>query len=75
MAWRMKKSPTSVMTSSICPSEETREAAAYVARHPGGHGAVRDVIEFILKAQGRWKDVIASFYDVTGEAPANKLAQ
>ena len=56
-------------------SEETREAAAYVARHPGGHGAVRDVIEFILKAQGRWKDVIASFYDVTGEAPANKLAQ
>ena len=56
-------------------SEETREAAAYVARHPGGHGAVRDVIEFILKAQGRWKDVIASFYDVVGEAPSNKLAQ
>ena len=48
-------------------SEETREAAAYVARHPGGHGAVRDVIEFILKAQGRWKETIASFYDVKGD--------
>ena len=56
-------------------SEETREAAAYVARHPGGHGAVRDTIEFILKAQGRWQDVIASFYDVAGDKTSNGLAQ
>ena len=49
-------------------SEEVREAAAYVAKNNGGHGAVRDVIEFILKAQGRWQETIASFYDVEGEA-------
>lgn len=59
-------------------SEEVREAAAYVASFPGGHGAVRDVIEYILKAQGRWHETIASFYDVTGEMATettNGLAQ
>ena len=59
-------------------SEEVREAAADVARYEGGHGAVRDVIEYILKAQGRWQETIASFYDVTGEMATettNGLAQ
>ena len=56
-------------------SEEVREAAAYVARYAGGHGAVRDIIEFILKAQGRWQETIASFYDVVGTPQKNELAQ
>jgi len=38
--------------------EEVRQAAAYVTRLPGGTGAVREVIEMILKAQGRWDEVI-----------------
>jgi 3-deoxy-D-manno-octulosonate 8-phosphate phosphatase (KDO 8-P phosphatase) len=33
---------------------EVRRAAGWVTRHPGGGGAVREVIEAILKAQGRW---------------------
>ncbi|MCR4395158.1 MAG: HAD hydrolase family protein [Candidatus Saccharicenans sp.] len=31
-----------------------KKTARYLCRQPGGRGAVREVIEFILKAQGRW---------------------
>jgi len=36
---------------------ETRSVAHYVTRAKGGRGAVREVIELILKAQGRWNDL------------------
>ena len=39
--------------------DEVREAAAYVTRARGGHGAVREAAEMILKAQGKW-DLILS---------------
>lgn len=42
---------------------EMREAADYVTRAPGGRGAVRETIELILKAQGRWDDVIRHYLD------------
>src|SRR5262245_2170496 len=35
---------------------EVRAAAAYVTRLPGGRGAVRELIETILQAKGRWED-------------------
>ena len=38
-------------------AEETRAVAHLVTRAAGGFGAVREVIEFILKSQGRWADV------------------
>jgi len=40
---------------------ELREAAHYVTAAPGGAGAVREVVELILKAQGRWQDVIQPY--------------
>jgi 3-deoxy-D-manno-octulosonate 8-phosphate phosphatase (KDO 8-P phosphatase) len=43
-----------------CPAdavEEVREAAHYVTRAPGGRGAVREVIQLILKSQGAWDRV------------------
>ena len=40
---------------------ETRENAHYVTKAPGGFGAVREVIEVILKSQGRWDDLIKTF--------------
>jgi 3-deoxy-D-manno-octulosonate 8-phosphate phosphatase (KDO 8-P phosphatase) len=40
---------------------ETREHAHYVTTALGGFGAVREVIELILKSQGRWDDLIKSF--------------
>lgn len=38
--------------------EEVRQACHYVTQRPGGHGAVREVIEGILKAKGLWGHVL-----------------
>jgi 3-deoxy-D-manno-octulosonate 8-phosphate phosphatase (KDO 8-P phosphatase) len=40
---------------------ETREHAHYITNAAGGFGAVREVVELILKSQGRWDDLIASY--------------
>jgi 3-deoxy-D-manno-octulosonate 8-phosphate phosphatase (KDO 8-P phosphatase) len=40
---------------------ETREHAHYVTKALGGSGAVREVIELILKSQGRWDALIAKY--------------
>lgn len=42
-----------------CP--EARDAAHYVTAVPGGRGAVRDAVEWLLKLQGRWADVTARY--------------
>src|SRR5262249_25964774 len=38
--------------------EEVKAVAAYVTRAPGGHGAVREVVETLLKARGRWAELL-----------------
>ncbi|HSK63718.1 MAG TPA: HAD hydrolase family protein [Pyrinomonadaceae bacterium] len=40
---------------------ETRAHAHYVTQARGGQGAVREVIELILKAQGRWDQVLRHY--------------
>jgi 3-deoxy-D-manno-octulosonate 8-phosphate phosphatase (KDO 8-P phosphatase) len=40
---------------------EARAAADYVTRAPGGHGAIREVVEMILKAQDKWKLVVSEY--------------
>ena len=42
-------------------AHETRAHAHYVTKALGGFGAVREVIELILKSQGRWDDLVKSF--------------
>jgi 3-deoxy-D-manno-octulosonate 8-phosphate phosphatase (KDO 8-P phosphatase) len=42
---------------------DTRAAAHYVTRLPGGFGAVREVCELILKAQGRWEELMRRYLD------------
>lgn len=40
-----------------CPAdavEEVKAMCAYVSSKTGGHGAVRDVVERVMKAQGKW---------------------
>ena len=37
---------------------EVRAAAHFVASLPGGRGAVRQMVEYILKGQGRWDDIV-----------------
>lgn len=40
---------------------ELRDAADYVTHLPGGRGAVRETVELILKAQGRWDAIMARY--------------
>ena len=40
---------------------ELRAVADYVTALPGGRGAVRDAIEWLLKRQGRWDALLARF--------------
>jgi 3-deoxy-D-manno-octulosonate 8-phosphate phosphatase (KDO 8-P phosphatase) len=40
---------------------ETRAAAHYTTTLPGGFGAIREVCELILKAQGRWPELMQRY--------------
>ncbi|HUA68250.1 MAG TPA: HAD hydrolase family protein [Candidatus Saccharimonadales bacterium] len=40
---------------------EAKAAAHYVTRATGGHGAVREVAEMILKAQKKWNSIVAGY--------------
>ena len=42
-------------------SPEPRRVADYVTRLGGGRGAVREVVELILKAQGKWRRVLDEY--------------
>ena len=40
---------------------EVKAEAHWVTPHAGGDGAARDVIEYILKAQGKWKKAVGDY--------------
>lgn len=42
-------------------TDDTKKSADYITRAPGGHGAIREIVEMILKAQNKWKLVIAEY--------------
>lgn len=45
---------------SACPAdacEEVKNAVDYIARNNGGRGAVRELCEIIMQAQGKWADI------------------
>lgn len=49
-----------------CPKdacEEVKEVATYVAKKNGGEGAVRDVLEYILRNREQWTKCISCLYD------------
>jgi 3-deoxy-D-manno-octulosonate 8-phosphate phosphatase (KDO 8-P phosphatase) len=48
---------------------EVKREAHYVTAHAGGEGALRDAVEFILKAQGKWKKVVEAYI---GESSGKK---
>jgi len=48
-----------VAVADACP--ELQAAADYVTQRPGGHGAARETVEMILKAQRRWDDLIRTY--------------
>ena len=51
-----------------CPADavaEVKDAAHLITQAPGGRGAVREVVEVILKSQGKWNDLIAVTVELT----------
>jgi len=40
---------------------EVRSAATYITKSPGGRGAVREVVELVLKGKSRWDDVVQRY--------------
>ena len=38
--------------------EDVRTRVDYVSRAGGGHGAAREFVELVLKAQGRWEALL-----------------
>ncbi|MBZ5704569.1 MAG: HAD hydrolase family protein [Acidobacteriia bacterium] len=40
---------------------EVKAGAHYVTEHSGGDGALRDAVEYILKAQGKWERVVSEY--------------
>ena len=50
--------------------DEVRRGAHYVTKHAGGDGALRDAIEFILKAQGKWNRVVEHYIGERSPATA-----
>jgi YrbI family 3-deoxy-D-manno-octulosonate 8-phosphate phosphatase len=42
---------------------EVRQEAVYVTRAHGGNGAAREVVEMILKAQGKWEEALQRYYE------------
>jgi len=41
--------------------KEVKRQAHFVTPHGGGEGAARDAVEYILKAQGKWKRVVSEY--------------
>ena len=58
----MRRVAFSVATANARP--EVKECAHYVTQADGGRGAVREVVEILLKAQGHWEDILRH-YEVT----------
>lgn len=48
-----------------CPADscvEVKERADYISTVQGGHGAVRDIIEHMLRERGEWEQITAKLY-------------
>ena len=41
---------------------EVRALASFVTRAPGGHGAVREIVETLLKARGEWAEMLERYF-------------
>jgi 3-deoxy-D-manno-octulosonate 8-phosphate phosphatase (KDO 8-P phosphatase) len=55
----MRRVGLAVATGNARP--EVKAAAHYVTQAAGGEGAVREVVELILKAQNHWQDILKHY--------------
>ena len=50
----------------VCPQDaaiEVKAVSHYISHQPGGKGAARDIIEQIMKVQGKWDGNFDAKYD------------
>jgi 3-deoxy-D-manno-octulosonate 8-phosphate phosphatase KdsC-like HAD superfamily phosphatase len=47
--------------------EEVKRLAAWTTRAPGGSGAVREAVEALFRAQGRWDEAVRVYLEDRGE--------
>ncbi|NIO09972.1 MAG: HAD hydrolase family protein [Deltaproteobacteria bacterium] len=43
--------------------ENVRKCAHYVTKQGGGNGAVREVVDLLLRVQGRWEAVVKKYFE------------
>jgi 3-deoxy-D-manno-octulosonate 8-phosphate phosphatase (KDO 8-P phosphatase) len=55
----MRRVGLAIATANARP--EVKAIAHYVTQVPGGQGAVREVVELLLKAQGRWDEILRHY--------------
>ena len=48
--------------------DEVKEEAHWITPHAGGEGAIRDAVEYILRAQGSWDAAVKQYLE-RGDAP------
>ena len=58
----MKKCGFAVAVADAVP--EVKEIAHYLTQRGGGKGAIREILDLIIKAQGKWEEVTKSYYEV-----------
>jgi 3-deoxy-D-manno-octulosonate 8-phosphate phosphatase (KDO 8-P phosphatase) len=51
---------------------EVKECAHFVAQKTGGNGAVREILEYILKTQGKWEQVVNRFKNLRNPAAVSQ---
>lgn len=55
----MNRVGLSIATANARP--EVKRCAMHVTQNPGGQGAVREIVELLLKAQGHWDDLLRKY--------------
>jgi 3-deoxy-D-manno-octulosonate 8-phosphate phosphatase (KDO 8-P phosphatase) len=56
----LQKVGFSITVNDAC--DEVKTTVDYITKRPGGKAAVREVIELILKSQGKWQGLIQKYY-------------
>jgi 3-deoxy-D-manno-octulosonate 8-phosphate phosphatase (KDO 8-P phosphatase) len=56
----LRKAGLAIAVADAAP--ELIQVAHYVTQQPGGMGAVREVVELILKAQGTWQEATSRYF-------------
>ncbi len=61
----LKRAGLAITVANGCP--EAKAMCGWVTRAPGGHGAVREVVEELLRARGEWDEAVGRYLRERGE--------